>query len=81
MKTGKPQALREGGTDGQALAFSPSGVRLAVLLHGSLESFLLVTFLTGTPAMLLLLAWSIRHSIRSFSALELSPHEALRAAA
>ena len=58
-----------------------SALRLAMLLHGSLESFLLVTFLTGTPAMLLLLAWSIRHSIRSFSALELSPHEALRAAA
>jgi hypothetical protein len=41
-----------------------SAVRLAALLHGSLESFLLVVFLTGTPTMLLLLAWSIRHAIR-----------------
>ena len=44
-----------------------SGVRLAILLHGSLENFLLVTFVTGTPAMLLLLAWSIRYSLRRLS--------------
>jgi len=44
-----------------------SGIRLAVLLNGSLESFLLVTLLTGTPAMLLLLAWSIRYSIRGLA--------------
>jgi hypothetical protein len=42
-----------------------SALRLATLLNGSLENFLLVTFLTGTPAMLLLLAWSIRYSIRN----------------
>jgi hypothetical protein len=44
-----------------------SGIRLAMLLHGSLESFLLVTFLTGTPAMLLLMAWSIHYSIRKLA--------------
>jgi Protein of unknown function (DUF3159) len=55
-----------------------SGIRLAVLLNGSLESFLLVTLLTGTPAMLLLLAWSIRHSLRGLADAE--PPEALRAA-
>ena len=44
-----------------------SALRLAMLLHGSLESFLLVTFLTGTPAMLLLMAWSIHYSIRKLS--------------
>lgn len=44
-----------------------SGLRLAMLLRGSLESFLAVTFLTGTPLMLLLLAWSIRYSIRRLS--------------
>jgi hypothetical protein len=54
-----------------------SGIRLAVLLNGSLESFLLVTLLTGTPAMLLLLAWSIRYSIRGLADTE--PPEALRA--
>lgn len=44
-----------------------SALRLALLLHGSLEGFLAITFVTGTPVMLLLLAWSIRFSIRSFS--------------
>jgi hypothetical protein len=45
-----------------------SGLRLAALLNGSLENFLLVSFLTGTPAMLLLLVWSIRYSIRNLDA-------------
>jgi hypothetical protein len=44
-----------------------SALRLAILLHGSLESFLAITFVTGTPVMLLLLAWSVRYAIRSFS--------------
>lgn len=44
-----------------------SALRLAVLLHGSLESFLAITFVTGTPVMLLLFAWSIRYSIRRLS--------------
>jgi len=44
-----------------------SALRLAMLLRGSLESFVVVTFVTGTPVMLLLLAWSIRYSIRRLS--------------
>jgi len=56
-----------------------SAIRLALLLNGSLESFLLITFLTGTPAMLLLLAWSIRHSIRGLVDVE-RPADALLAA-
>lgn len=44
-----------------------SGIRLAMLLHGSLESFLLVTLATGTPAMLLLVVWSIRFSLRGLA--------------
>ena len=44
-----------------------SALRLVILLRGSLESFLAVTFVTGTPVMLLLLAWSIRYSIRRLS--------------
>jgi intracellular septation protein A len=44
-----------------------SAIRLLVLLQGSLESFLLITLLTGTPAMLLLLAWSIRYAIRGLT--------------
>jgi hypothetical protein len=47
-----------------AYFFARSGVRLAALVNGSLESFLLVTLLTGTPAMLVLIAWSIRYAMR-----------------
>jgi hypothetical protein len=56
-----------------------SGIRLVALLHGSLENFLLVSLLTGTPAMLLLLAWSIRFSIRGLA--DTDPDEAHRPAA
>jgi intracellular septation protein A len=58
-----------------------SAIRLAVLLNGSLESFLLVTVATGTPAMVLLLLWSIRYSIRNLADADPQPDEALRAAA
>jgi hypothetical protein len=44
-----------------------SALRLVVLLQGSLESFLVIVFLTGTPVMLLLLAWSIRYAIRGLA--------------
>jgi hypothetical protein len=44
-----------------------SGIRLAALLEGSLENFLVVVVLTGPPAMLLLVFWSIRYSIRGLS--------------
>ncbi len=44
-----------------------SALRLAVLLHGSIGGFLVITFLTGTPVMVLLLAWSVRYSIRGLA--------------
>lgn len=44
-----------------------SALRFALLLHGSLEGFLAISFVTGTPVMLLLLAWSIRFAIRNLS--------------
>lgn len=44
-----------------------SGLRLVLLLRGSLESFFAVTVVSGTPVMLLILAWSIRYSIRRLS--------------
>ena len=47
-----------------AYFFARSGIRLAVLLQGSLESFLVIVFLTGTPAMLALMLWSIRYAMR-----------------
>jgi intracellular septation protein A len=45
-----------------------SVLRLVALLQGSLESFLAVVFITGTPAMLLLMVWSIRYAIRELNA-------------
>jgi uncharacterized protein DUF3159 len=44
-----------------------SALRLGMLLHGSIGSFLVVTFLTGTPVTILLLAWSVRYSIRGLA--------------
>ena len=44
-----------------------SALRLTVLLQGSLEGFLVVVFLTGTPIMVLLVAWSIRYAIRGLT--------------
>ena len=47
-----------------AYFFGRSALRLAVLLHGGIGDFLLVSLATGTPAMLVLLAWSVRYSLR-----------------
>ena len=47
-----------------------SGLRLAALLEGSIENFLVVAILTGPPMMLLLIAWSIRYAIRGLSQAE-----------
>ena len=44
-----------------------SALRLVALLQGSLESFLVIVFVTGTPVMLLLLAWSIRYAIHGLA--------------
>ena len=44
-----------------------SALRLTILLQGSLGGFLVIMFLTGTPVMLLLLAWSIRYAIRGLA--------------
>jgi uncharacterized protein DUF3159 len=50
-----------------------SALRLAVLLHGSIGGFLVVTFLTGTPVMVVLLVWSIRYAIRGLAETEPPP--------
>jgi hypothetical protein len=56
-----------------AYFFARSGIRLAALLQGSLENFLLVVFLTGTPAMLALMLWSIRYAIRGLADADPAP--------
>lgn len=57
-----------------------SGVRLLALLHGGVGGLVLVTALTGTPAMLGLIAWSIWYAIRKLSddAPDAAAHAALR---
>jgi intracellular septation protein A len=42
-------------------------VRLTVLLHDGVGSFVVVSLLTGTPATLALIAWSIWYTIRRLS--------------
>jgi hypothetical protein len=51
----------------RAYFLARSGVRLAALLAGSLENFLVVVVVTGPPMMLLLAAWSIRYAIRELA--------------
>jgi Protein of unknown function (DUF3159) len=43
---------------------SRSGLRLGALIHGGVGSFVVVTFATGTPMMLALVAWSIWYALR-----------------
>jgi uncharacterized protein DUF3159 len=47
-----------------------SALRLAILLHGSIGGFLVITFLTGTPVTILLLVWSIRYAMRGLAETE-----------
>jgi len=51
-----------------AYLLARSALRLAVLLYGGVGSFVVVVLLTGTPATLGLIAWSIWYAIRRFSA-------------
>jgi hypothetical protein len=44
-----------------------SGLRLAILLQGNIGSFIVITLLSGTPVMVLLLAWSVRYAIRGLA--------------
>jgi hypothetical protein len=62
-----------------AYFFARSAIRLGALLNGSLEAFLVVVFVTGTPAMLVLMVWSIRYAMRSLADVEVSPPAALAA--
>lgn len=62
-----------------AYFFARSGIRLAALLQGSLESFLLIVFVTGTPAMLALMLWSIRYAMHGLAEVDPAPPAALAA--
>jgi hypothetical protein len=44
-----------------------TALRLAVLLNGSVGTYVVVAFLTGTPTMLVLVAWSVWYAVRRLS--------------
>ena len=44
-----------------------SALRLGFLLAGSVAGFLVVVFVTGTPTMLALMAWSVWYAVRRLS--------------
>jgi hypothetical protein len=50
-----------------------SGLRLGALLHGGVGSFVVVTFATGTPMMLALVAWSIWYALRKLTSDDAGP--------
>ena len=62
-----------------AYFFARSAIRLGALLNGSLEAFLVVVFVTGTPAMLVLMVWSIRYAMRGLADVDVAPPAALAA--
>lgn len=49
-----------------------AGLRLWVLLSSGVGGFLVVSFLTGTPVIVLLVAWSLWHARRVFTAAEVA---------
>jgi Protein of unknown function (DUF3159) len=50
-----------------------AGLRLAALLGSGVGGFLLVSFVTGTPLFLALVAWGVWHARRTFTRLEVAP--------
>jgi Protein of unknown function (DUF3159) len=51
-----------------------SGLRLAILVYGSLEDFLILLFVTGLPMTLLLVAWSVHYATHQLSEDESTVH-------
>lgn len=49
-----------------AYCFARAGLRLAILLHGNVGAFVVVSLLTGTPVIVALVAWGIWHARRAF---------------
>ena len=52
--------------------FGRAALRLAALLRGGIGGFVVISFLTGTPAFFGLVAWGLWHARRAFARLELS---------
>lgn len=64
-----PAFVREFGMQSlvwSAYCFARAGLRLAILLHGGVGAFLAVSFVTGTPVIVALVAWGLWHARRAF---------------
>ena len=53
-----------------AYCFVRAALRLVVLLHSGVDSFVVISLLTGMPPYVALVAWGIWHARRSFSRLD-----------
>ena len=53
-----------------------AGLRLTALLGWGIGGFVLVSFVTGTPVFVALVAWGVWHARRTFSRLDLEPSPA-----
>jgi len=53
--------------------FARAGLRLVLLLHAGIGAFVFVSFVTGTPVIVALVAWGLWHARRSFGRLEVAP--------
>jgi hypothetical protein len=56
--------------------FARAGLRLVVLLGSGAGGFIIVSFATGTPLFVMLVAWGVWHARRTFSRIELAPSAA-----
>jgi Protein of unknown function (DUF3159) len=53
-----------------AYCFARAAVRLLLLLHSGVGAFILVSFASGTPIIVLLIGWGLWHARRTFGRLE-----------
>jgi hypothetical protein len=56
-----------------AYCFARAGLRLVLLLHSGIGAFVLVSFVTGTPIVVLLVGWGLWHARRAFARLDVAP--------
>ena len=56
-----------------AYCFTRAALRLVLLLHSGIGAFVLVSFATGTPIVVLLVGWGLWHARRSFTGLDVAP--------
>jgi Protein of unknown function (DUF3159) len=61
-----------------AYSFARAAFRLVLLLHAGIGAFVLASFVTGTPVIVVLLCWGLWHARRAFARLQTGPGSGLR---